>query len=45
MFKTLRNRLIFSHLLPLLIIIPLVGTSLIYVLENWVYLPSLSNEL
>jgi two-component system, OmpR family, sensor histidine kinase BaeS len=45
MFKILRNRLIFSHILPLLIIIPMVGVSLIYVLENWVYLPSLSNEL
>lgn len=45
MLKSLRNRLIFSHLLPLLIIIPLMGIALIYVLETWVYLPNLTNEL
>ena len=45
MFKTLRNRLIFSHLLPLLIIIPLMGIGLIYVLETQIYLPGLSSEL
>jgi hypothetical protein len=45
MFKTLRNRLILSHILPLLIILPLMGIGLIYVLETQVYLPTLSKEL
>jgi two-component system, OmpR family, sensor histidine kinase BaeS len=45
MFRTLHNRLIFSHILPMLIIIPLMGILLVYGLENWVYLPSLTNEL
>jgi two-component system, OmpR family, sensor histidine kinase BaeS len=45
MFKTLRNRLIFSHILPLLIIMPIMGIALVLVLENWIYLPNLSSEL
>jgi len=45
MFKTLRNRLILSHILPFLIIIPLLGIALIYILETYVYLPTLSQEL
>lgn len=45
MVKTLRNRLILSHILPLLIILPLMGIGLVYVLETQVYLPALSNEL
>ena len=45
MFSTLRRRFVFSHLVPLLIIVPLIGIALIYLLEAQVVLPSLSNEL
>lgn len=45
MLRTLRNRLILSHVLPLLIIIPLMGVAIIYALETLVLLPSLSKEL
>lgn len=45
MLRTLRNRLILSHVLPLLIIIPLMGVVIIYALETLVLLPSLSKEL
>ncbi len=45
MLRTLRNRLILSHVLPLLIIIPLMGIAIIYALETQVLLPSLSKEL
>ncbi|HBY97850.1 MAG: HAMP domain-containing histidine kinase [Ardenticatenaceae bacterium] len=43
--RSLRNRLILSHILPLSVIIPLMGIALVYVLETQVLLPSLSNEL
>jgi signal transduction histidine kinase len=45
MFSTLRQRLIWSHLLPLLVIIPVMGIALIYVLETEVLVPSLAQEL
>jgi len=45
MFKSLRSRLILSHILPLLIALPIMGIGLIYVLETQVYLPALSHEL
>ncbi len=45
MIKTLRNRLILSHVLPMLVIIPLIGIALIYILEARVLLPGLANEL
>ncbi len=45
MFKSLRNRLILSHVLPMLIIIPLAGLALIYFLETQVLLPELSTQL
>ena len=45
MLRTLRRRLILSHVLPLLAIAPLMGLALIYVIESRVLLPSLSNEL
>lgn len=45
MLRTLRNRLILSHVLPLLIVIPLMGVAIIYALETQVLLPSLSKEL
>lgn len=45
MLRSLQNRLILSHLLPLLIIIPLTGIAFIYVLENQVILPDLADSL
>jgi len=43
--RSLRTRLILSHILPLLVIVPLVGIALIYFLETQVLLPNLSAEL
>lgn len=45
MLRTLQNRLILSHLLPLLIIIPLMGIAFMYVLETQVILPGFADEL
>jgi len=45
MLKTLRNRLVLSHILPLLIIIPLMGVALVYTIETRYLLPSLGKEL
>ena len=45
MIKTLRNRLILSHVLPMLVIIPLIGIALVYILETRILLPGLANEL
>lgn len=45
MLNSLRRRLIVSHLAPLLVIVPLMGIALVYVLETQVLLPNLSNEL
>lgn len=45
MLRTLRSRLILSHVLPLLVIVPLVGIALVYVLETQVVLVNLSKEL
>ncbi len=43
--RSLRGRLIISHLLPLLIAIPLVSLSMLYILETQVLLNGLSDEL
>lgn len=43
--RSLRVRLILSHVLPLLIVIPLVGVALTYLLETQVLLAGSSNEL
>lgn len=43
--RTLRSRLILSHILPLLILMPLMGIVLTYILETQVLLAGLSNEL
>lgn len=43
--RTLRARFILSHVLPLLVVIPLMGLTLIYVLEMRVVLPNLVDEL
>lgn len=43
--SSLRSRFILSHLLPLLVIIPLVGLLILYVLETQFFLPALSTAL
>jgi two-component system sensor histidine kinase BaeS len=45
MLTTLRRRFVLSHVLPLLVIIPVMGIALIYVLETQVLQPLLVNEL
>jgi len=45
MLRTLRWRFVLSHVLPLAIIIPVMGITLIYVLESRVLLDLLSQEL
>ncbi len=45
MFRTLRSRLILSHALPLLVIIPIIGVALTSLIERRVLLPSLSKAL
>lgn len=45
MLKSIRGRLILSHLLPLMIVIPLVGIGLTTLLETQVLLANISNEL
>jgi len=45
MFRTLRGRFVLSHVLPVLVIIPLMGIALVYVLETQVLLANLSGEL
>ncbi|MDQ4076661.1 MAG: HAMP domain-containing histidine kinase [Chloroflexota bacterium] len=45
MLGSLRNRLILSHTLPLLIIVPLIGLALIYFLETRVVLANLARQL
>jgi signal transduction histidine kinase len=42
---TLRQRLILSHVLPLLVIIPVIGITLIYLLETRVLMVDLASEL
>jgi len=45
MLRSLRNRLIFSHTLPLLIIVPVLGMALIYIVETRYFLPNLTRNL
>ncbi len=45
LLDTLRRRLVMSHVLPLLVIIPIMGITLIYVLETNILLGDLSREL
>lgn len=45
MFKTLRALFLVSHVLPLLIIIPLVGIATTYLIEQQILIPSLLSEL
>jgi two-component system, OmpR family, sensor histidine kinase BaeS len=45
MFHSLRNRLIFSHILPALLIIPLMGAAMVYILETRLLLPMIYDNL
>lgn len=45
MLHSLRNRLIFSHILPALLIIPLMGVAIGYVLETRLLLPMVYRDL
>ena len=45
MFTSLRGRFILSHILPLLIVIPLLGMAVIYLVETRFLIPSLLSEL
>ena len=45
MIRSLRNRLIISHILPILVIIPVAGLALFYVLESQFLLPSVADNL
>jgi two-component system sensor histidine kinase BaeS len=45
MLNTLRGRFILSHILPLLIVIPLMGIATIYLIEKQILIPSLLSEL
>ena len=45
MMRSLRSRFIFSHLLPILIVVPLISLSLIYLLETQVILADLSEHV
>lgn len=45
MFKTLRTRLILSQILPTLIVVPLMGVLLVYVLETQILRPALTREI
>ena len=42
---TLRGRFVLSHVLPLLLIVPIMGIALVYVVETRVLLPSVGSEL
>jgi signal transduction histidine kinase len=43
--RTLRGRFVLSHILPLLIVVPLMGIALIYDLETRIVLPGLAQAL
>ncbi|HEX2979935.1 MAG TPA: HAMP domain-containing sensor histidine kinase [Anaerolineaceae bacterium] len=45
MTLSLRTRLIFSHILPILVIIPVIGGILVYMLETQFLLTNISSEL
>jgi two-component system, OmpR family, sensor histidine kinase BaeS len=43
--RSLRGRFVLSHVLPLLVIIPIMGIALVYVLETQVLLSNMSTDL
>ena len=45
MFNSLRGRFILSHVLPLLIVIPMLGMAVIYLVENRFLVPSMLSQL
>jgi two-component system sensor histidine kinase BaeS len=45
MFRTLTRRYVLSHLLPLMLTLPLMGIALIYGVDKLVLLPSVAREL
>ena len=45
MFRTLRQRLIWSQILPLLVALPLMGIMLAYTLEEQIIIPQLAKNL
>lgn len=45
MIRSLRTRLIFSHILPILVTIPLAAIALFFVLESQFLLPSIADNL
>jgi two-component system sensor histidine kinase BaeS len=45
MFRTLRNRLILSQVIPILVILPLMGLALVYTLEQEILIPQLAKNL
>ena len=44
-FRSLRNRLIFSHILPVLLVFPLMGIAMVYILETRLLLPIIYRNL
>jgi len=42
---TFRGRLLIGHILPVLLLVPMVGLGLIYLLETRLILPTLANEM
>ena len=45
MFSSLRSRLVLSHVLPLLVVAPLIWYALTYVIETQFLLPQLTEDL
>ena len=45
MLRSLRNRLIFTHILPVLMIVTVTGGALFYALETRFLLPRLAENL
>lgn len=45
MFRSLRSRLIVSHVLPMILVIPAIGFVLVYLLETQFLLANLSGEI
>ena len=45
MMQTLRARLILSHIIPLVVVVPLIAVTLIYLLETQILLSNLSTQI
>jgi two-component system, OmpR family, sensor histidine kinase BaeS len=43
--RSIRTRLIFTHILPVMITVPLMGLALVYILQTQILLANLSNAL